>query len=189
MVREAVVNAIMHRDYGIEGAKCQLTVTEDAIRVMSPGRPVEPVTLEQMQSFNAPMLSRNPVLHYIFSRMDLAEERGLGLKSIRDYAVRAGLPLPRYRWVAPYLSLTVYRSGAALGADLTNRATMELLNADTGAAWDIVSARESTTTRELMERLNFDERKTQRILRTLQDAGLVRRMGKGRATRYAVISG
>ena len=189
MVREAVVNAILHRDYGIEGAKCQLTVTEDAIRVMSPGRPVEPVTLEQMQSFNAPMLSRNPVLHYIFSRMDLAEERGLGLKSIRNYAVRAGLPLPRYRWVAPYLSLTVYRSGAALGADLTNRATMELLNADTGAAWDIVSARESTTTRGLMERLNFDERKTQRILRTLQDAGLVRRMGKGRATRYEVISG
>ncbi len=84
MVREAVVNAVIHRDYAIEGAKCQLTVTEDTIRVMSPGKPVAPITLEQMQLFKAPMLSRNPVLHYIFSRMELAEERGLGLESLRE---------------------------------------------------------------------------------------------------------
>ena len=77
LVREGVVNALVHRDYAIEGAKCQLLVTPDTITVKSPGKPVEPITLEQMQSFNAPMLSRNPVLHYVFARMELAEERGL----------------------------------------------------------------------------------------------------------------
>ena len=94
LVREGVVNALVHRDYSITGAKCQLVVTPDTIVIKSPGEPVAPITLEQLQSFNAPMLSRNPTLHYVFGKMELAEERGLGLKTMRESAVRAGLPLP-----------------------------------------------------------------------------------------------
>ena len=184
MVREAVVNAIIHRDYAIEGAKCQLMVTEDTIRVMSPGQPVEPITLEQIRSFNAPMLSRNPVLHYIFSRMELAEERGLGLKSLRQGAEDAGLPLPQYSWNAPYLTLTLYRSAVALAVEVAGHAAMGQLTADNKAAWDIIAGRESITTRALMDYLGFDERKVQRIMGQLRYAGLVRRVGEGRATRY-----
>ena len=62
MVLTHVLNALVHRDYAIEDAKCQLVVTPDTITVKSPGKPVEPITLEQMQSFDAPMLSRNPVM-------------------------------------------------------------------------------------------------------------------------------
>ncbi len=36
LVREGVVNALVHRDYAIEGAKCQLIVTPDTIMVKSP---------------------------------------------------------------------------------------------------------------------------------------------------------
>ena len=186
MVREAVVNAIIHRDYAIKGAKCQLIVTEDTIKVMSPGTPVEPVTLEQMRSFNAPMLSRNPVLHYVFSRMRLAEERGLGLKSLREGAKDAGLPLPRYKWEPPYLTLTLYRHAAALASDLAGPAGPERLTKDRKVVWGIVSTHESITTRELIERTGFDERKVQRIMNDLRDAGLLRRIGNGRATCYEV---
>ncbi len=184
MVREAVVNAIVHRDYDIEVANCHLTVTPDTITVMSPGSPVEPIRLEQLQSFNAPMLSRNPILHYIFSRMALAEERGLGLKSLRRNAEDAGLPLPMYKWNDPYLTLTLYRSAAALAADIAEPAVMDRLTADQEAAWGIVAARESITARTLMNRLEFNERKAQRIMRGLMDVGLVHRVGEGRATRY-----
>ena len=51
LVREGVVNALVHRDYAIGGAKCQLIATPDTITVKSPGKPVEPITLLQMQSF------------------------------------------------------------------------------------------------------------------------------------------
>jgi ATP-dependent DNA helicase RecG len=83
LVREGVVNALVHRDYDVKGAKCQLSVTPDLIVVQSPGRPVKPITVEQLQSFDAPMVSRNPLLHVVFSRMEMAEERGLGLKSMK----------------------------------------------------------------------------------------------------------
>lgn len=186
MVREAVVNAIIHRDYAIKGAKCQLVVTEGTIRIMSPGIPVEPITLEQMRALDAPMLSRNPVLHYVFSRMELAEERGLGLKSLRAGAKDAGLPLPRFQWEPPYLSLTLYRNAGALASELAGSGVTQPLTGDKKSVWDIVASHESITTRELMERTGFDERKVQRIVGGLRDAGLLLRRGNGRATCYEV---
>jgi ATP-dependent DNA helicase RecG len=114
LVREGIVNALVHRNYDVAGAKCQLVVTPDTITIKSPGEPVPPITLKQLQDFNAPMLSRNPVLHYVFAKMELAEERGLGLKSMKSRASDVGLPMPRYAWENPYLVLT--RQGCSAGA-------------------------------------------------------------------------
>jgi len=83
MIREAVVNALIHRDYNIAGQKVQLVVNADTITIKSPGGPIAPITLEQMRSFTAPMKSRNPVLHYVFARMGMAEEQGYGLSSLK----------------------------------------------------------------------------------------------------------
>lgn len=71
VIREAVVNALIHRDYDIAGQKCQLVVNADTITIKSPGGPISPITLDQMRSFTAPMKSRNPVLHFVFARMGI----------------------------------------------------------------------------------------------------------------------
>jgi ATP-dependent DNA helicase RecG len=176
----------VHRDYAIAGAKCQLVVTADTITVKSPGKPVEPITLAQLQSFDAPMLSRNPVLHYVFARMALAEERGLGLKSMRARAEAAGLPLPRFAWQAPYLVLTLYRSAAGAVRDLSPE-VLAHLNADEKASWQFIVGRESVTSPVLMKEMGFDERKAQRVLKALLTSGLLRRVGRGPATRYEVV--
>ena len=186
LVREGIVNALVHRDYGIPGAKCQVVVTPDTITVRSPGKPVEPVTLAQMQAFSAPMLSRNPVLHYVFARMKLAEERGLGLKSMRNRAEKLGLLLPKYSFEAPYLMLTLYRSRAA-AIHLLSQVVLDSLNADEKAAWEFIAGKESVTSSVLIEQMGFDERKAQRVLKKLIEIGLLRRVGQGPATRYEVL--
>lgn len=108
------MNALVHRDYSIEGAKCQLIASSEKIVVMSPGLPVEPITMDQLRSFDAPMLSRNPIMHFVFAKMKLAEERGLGLKSMKSRALAAGLPLPSYSHKAPYVVLTLFREAKAV---------------------------------------------------------------------------
>lgn len=185
LVREGIVNALVHRNYDIAGAKCQLVVTPDTITIKSPGEPVPPITLKQLQDFNAPMLSRNPVLHYVFAKMELAEERGLGLKSMKARASDVGLPLPRYAWENPYLALTLFRSAAAAVAGLPP-AVRDGLNDDERASWEFIASRQSVTSPELMERMGFDERKAQRVLRKLLDSRLIRRLGRGPATHYEV---
>lgn len=185
LVREGVVNALVHRDYAIEGAKCQLIVTPDTITVKSPGKPVGPITLEQMQFFNAPMLSRNPVLHYVFARMELAEERGLGLKSMKTHAEAAGLPLPRYGWEAPYLELTLYRSPAAAVRGL-GREVSEGLSKAERVGWEWLVTKQTVTSVEYAAAMRVPNRTALNHLKHFSELGLVRKLGSGPATRYEV---
>jgi ATP-dependent DNA helicase RecG len=187
MIREAVVNALIHRDYDILGQKCQLVVSADAIRIKSPGGPVVPITLEQLRSFNAPMKSRNPVLHYVFSRMGFAEEQGFGLSSLKKHAEELRLPLPSFSMEGESLVLTIYRSkGAAIAA--LPRDLLRGLNFDEVASWEWIVGRESITTADLGENMQFDERKAQRIVKKLVEVGLLKRIGAGKSTRYEVRS-
>ena len=187
MVREAVINALIHRDYDIKGAKCQLTVTGDAVTIKSPGAPPPPITLEQLQSFNAPMLSRNPVLHYIFSHMGLAEERGLGVKTLKADAQKEGLPLPRYAWAAPYLSLTLYRSTAGAERALDAGILASLSKAER-SGWQWLSTRDFVTSSEYAAAMSVPYRTAMNHLKRFTNLRLLYRDGAGPLTKYKVLS-
>jgi len=185
LVREGIVNALVHRDYNIAGAKCQLIVTQDVIEIKSPGLPVEPITLEEMQSFSASMLSRNPVLHYVFARMKLAEERGLGLKSMKRRAEEIGLPLPKYTWQNPYLVLTLYRTSSAAITVLPEDIQKKLSETErAGLQW--LTVRGQTKASEYAAAVKLDERTARRHLRLFVELGLVKKSGTARLTTYEV---
>ncbi len=186
LVREGVVNALVHRDYEIEGAKCQLVVTDDTIVIKSPGLPQRPVTLKQLQDFSASALSRNPILHYVFAQMKLAEERGLGLKSLKARAEELGLPRPAYTWHAPYLVLTLYRSPESASRSLDAK-VRDALSADELSGWERLTRLEVVTAPKYADAVGLDIRTAQRHLRHFTELGLLRRVGKGRATRYEII--
>jgi ATP-dependent DNA helicase RecG len=186
LIREGVVNALVHRDYAMKGTKCQLVVTPDTITIKSPGKPVEPITLEQMQSFSAPMLSRNPVLHYVFARMELAEERGLGLKSMKRRAEQAALPLPRYAWEAPYLVLTLFRTGEGATRTL-DKALLRELTSEERKGWSFLAGRITATQSEYAQHMEVAARTAQRHLTHFVELGMLRRLGKGPATKYEVV--
>jgi len=186
LLREPIINALVHRDYEIKGAKCQLIVSPDNIQIMSPGAPLSPITLAQMKSFTAPMLSRNPQLHYVFSQMGLAEERGLGMKTLKSLPQKLGLPVPKYSIREPYLVLQLFSNAESVAATIEPSA-LDSFNDDEKAGWKYLTSRMTTTAPEYSEALAFDERKVQRQLRKFIDLGLLRRIGQGRASRYEVI--
>ncbi len=185
LIREGVVNALVHRDYSIKGAKCQLRVTPHSVTIVSPGHPVTPITLEQLQSFDAPMLSRNPLLHYVFLRMGLAEERGLGLSTMKAQATKAKIPTPRYLWRDPYVELAIYRSAKA-AVQATDRNLLSLMTAAEREGWAWLVDKDAVTTGEYIEALGIPQRSAERHLQRFTEIGLIKRTGRGRATRYEV---
>ncbi len=185
LVREGLINALLHRDYSIEGAKCHLAANADKIVIKSPGLPVEPITIEQLSAFDAPMLSRNPVLHFVFSKMRLAEERGLGLRSMRTTATAAGLPRPAYTYKAPYLVLTIFRHEMAAAPEGRERALAELNDAER-AGWAWMVLQDGFTTADYEAALGLPNRTARNHLKKLTDSGLLIRRGRGRATSYEV---
>jgi ATP-dependent DNA helicase RecG len=187
MIREAVVNALIHRNYDLSGEKCQLVVDAETIRVKSPGGPVPPITLEQLNSFSAPMKSRNPQLHYVFARMGLAEEQGFGLTmTLKRDAEKLGLPLPSYSMEGDYLVLTLYRSIAAAKSSLSSEMKAQLTKAEL-AAWEWFSTKDRVTTADYQEALGLPNRTAKNHISKFVELGLLRRQGAGPATFYEVV--
>lgn len=186
MVREAVVNALIHRDYDIRQAKCQMVVTADTITVKSPGGPLPPITLEQLQAFNAPMLSRNPELHYVFARMEMAEERGLGIKSLRNQAVQLSLPLPRYGFEDPYLVLTLFRNPEA-AAHVLSQEVLDSLSKAEQKGWQWLVTKGKAKSSQYAVAMDVEDRTARRHLNRFVKLGMVRKTGSGPATEYEVI--
>jgi ATP-dependent DNA helicase RecG len=184
MIREAVVNALVHRDYDIAGQKCQIVINADTITINSPGGPVPPITLDQLQSFSAPMKSRNPVLHYVFARMGMAEEQGFGLaNSLKRQAEKLNLPLPSFAMEGDYLVLTIYRSRKA-AATVLSKATLQAMNGAEVSGWEFLSGRTGTTQSEYARHMGITARTAQRHLTHFVEMGLLRRIGSGPATEY-----
>ena len=187
MIRESVVNALIHRDYDLAGQKCQFVVNADTITVKSPGGPIPPVTLEELQSFTAPMKSRNPVLHYTFARMGMAEEQGFGLeKSLKGQAQRLNLPLPTFALAGDYLVLTIYRSRESAVSTLPSGIREQLSKSEL-AGWVWISKRSSVATSEYEEAMKLPNRTAKNHIQKLTKLGLLKMTGAGKATRYEVI--
>ena len=186
LIREPVVNGLVHRDYEIAGAKCQLVVTADTVVVKSPGRPIPPITMQQLQNFSAPMLSRNPTLHYVFARMELAEERGLGLRSLQTGASKLGLPVPRFTFDNPYLVLTLYRSAEAAASTL-DQDILKSLSKSEQKGWQWIARQDRTNSSQYARTMEMDSRTARRHLKHFEELGLLRKRGSGPSIEYEAI--
>jgi ATP-dependent DNA helicase RecG len=186
LVREAVINALVHRDYDLTGATCHLIVTPDTVTVKSPGAPLLPVTVEQMQSFNAPMYNRNPKLQFAFGGTKLVEGRGFGMRTFGTVAARHGLPLPKYAWEPPYLELTIYRSTASAATTLKSHVLASLSKAER-AGWQWLATKQVATSGEYAAAMALPERTALNHLKRLTGFGLLRKIGSGPATKYQVL--
>jgi ATP-dependent DNA helicase RecG len=183
LIREAVINALVHRNYDLTGATCHLIVTADTVTVRSPGEPLIPVTLEQLQAFTAPTYNRNPKLQFAFGGAKLVEGRGFGMRTFGDAAARHGLPVPKYSWEAPYLVLTLYRNPESVARALGKQILAQLTDGEQ-KGWMGLSNGSQTSQKQYAQLIGLTARTAQRHLTHFVELGLLQRVGRGRATRY-----
>lgn len=76
VLREALLNALAHRDYGLSGATIDVTVWDDRIEIQSPGSLPGHITLENMRDEH---YSRNRRIMRVLKVLNLVEEYGEGV--------------------------------------------------------------------------------------------------------------
>lgn len=187
VLREAVINAIVHRDYSIEGAKSYLQINNDKIVVKSPGAPVTAITLEQLNTFKAPSISRNPVITFVFNKMGYVEEMGFGMDALRSLQPDYELPLPEYAYEEPFLVLTFPRSLEAV-RKVSQHEGVNSLNNEELLGYEFIKLHEKVKRKEYEEHFDYDKKKAERHLKRLVGAGLIERKGSGPSTYYEVIA-
>ncbi|MCL2682314.1 MAG: hypothetical protein FWE63_02355 [Bacteroidales bacterium] len=177
LLREAIINAIVHRDYTIEGAQILIHITPKEIVIKSPGEPIVP--LEKLQNFTAPTVSRNPKIADVFYNMKFIERRGFGMEEIQKYK-----PKPIYSFDGVYTVLSITRNVVLSKEDIKN--ILEGLKPDERKAYEYLVEKGKTSKSEYREYVIVDDKKAQRILKKLVETGLARTEGKGKATEYVL---
>ena len=81
-VTEVVCNAIIHRNYQELGSEIHIDMYDDRMEVYSPGGMIDGRLIQQLNPLSVPSKRRNPLLADFFSRLDLMERRGSGMKKI-----------------------------------------------------------------------------------------------------------
>jgi ATP-dependent DNA helicase RecG len=76
-VREAVVNALVHRDYLMDATDVEVSIYDDRLEVISPGRLPNTITPERMRA--GTRAARNQLLKDVMGDYNYMEHRGLGV--------------------------------------------------------------------------------------------------------------
>jgi ATP-dependent DNA helicase RecG len=186
--REALINALVHRDYSRLGA-VHVRLDDDGLTVSSPGGFVEGITLQNLLVV-APR-SRNPLLADIVKRIGLAERTGRGIDRIYEGMLRYGRSAPDYNMSDDSsVVLVLPKSDADTGF-------LEMIldhEGQTGTAMPIDSLiilshlrhERRLATRDLTADTQKSEQATRTALEKLVEAGLVEAHGAARSRTYTL---
>ncbi len=91
-LREAIINAVCHRDYTIP-SNIEVRIYDDKLIVWSPGGLPSGITLDELFSPHSSKL-RNKGIAEVFYDIELIEQWGSGIEKMRKACRNAGLPEP-----------------------------------------------------------------------------------------------
>jgi ATP-dependent DNA helicase RecG len=171
-VREAVVNAIVHRDY-TQSADTVIKIFPDRLEIFNPGGLPPDLSIEKLLSNNYPSRPRNKKVADLFKDAGLIEKYGSGIKRIIGACKRAQLPAPAFEEVAQGFRVTIF--GAARG-DVENVSE----NVPENRRARILSHIRNTpaiTVAQLARITKVSEKTIKRDLDMLKAAGLLSRHG------------
>ena len=94
-LREAVVNAVAHRDYFEKGANVMIEIFDNRVEISNPGGLPKGLKPED---FGKRTLARNPLIAALLNRAKYIEKLGTGIQRIRQEMGDAGLPEPDFQF-------------------------------------------------------------------------------------------
>ena len=180
--REALANALCHRDYSIGGGSVGIAVYDDRLEVTSSGSLHFGLTPEKLF---APHESRpwNPLIARTFYRRGIIEEWGSGTLKMADLASRAGLPAPEIEDDGGAVTVRFRHSlfvPQPQGTEASPAKRREMILALLDSAGDGLARR------DISARLapHASERQVTRDLEALRERGLIASSGHGASARW-----
>jgi len=157
ILREAVVNAIVHADYSQTGGPLRIAIYDDRVEVENPGILVPGLTLDDVRQGVSKL--RNKVIGRVFRELGLIEQWGSGVRRMYDEAQKLGLPEPKIEEIGMRLRFTVYRAEPISVSSKTPQVTPQVTPHVTPQVQRVIeNIRGEMTRGELMEVLELKDR-------------------------------
>lgn len=166
---EGLVNAVVHRSYSLAGDHIRIEVFDDRIEIASPGR--FPGIVDLSDPRTAPRFARNPRIARVCADLEFGQELGEGIKRIYEEMQHAGLDDPVYTQTGASVRLV-------LSGEPVERRLDVQLTADARSVTTALREARRLSTGEVAELLGRSRPHALKILRSLEEPGIVRRVGK-----------
>lgn len=111
-IREALINAFIHRDYTNLGRDIKVGIYDDVLNIVSPGGFPNSITSTEVQ--NGRSEARNRIIANIFRVLGLIEQWGSGLFKIKQACHEFGLKEPIIKEAGDFVDVEIYRAEVAL---------------------------------------------------------------------------
>ena len=142
---------------------------------------MEPMTIEDIRTMDLPSISRNPKIMYVYNRMGLAEQRGIGLRNLKKLP-EYGFPLPIFNLKGKILEITLGRDSKLI-PEMKGINANDLTNEDREGLF-FIQRNEPISVKEYSEHFGLTDKTAQRRILNLFDKGLLEREGQNRWIKY-----
>jgi ATP-dependent DNA helicase RecG len=183
-LREALVNAIAHRDYAIRGEGIRVLMFADRVECYSPGRLPGHVTVQNLVEER---FSRNQAIVQVLADMGYIERLGYGIDRMIRQMSSLGLEEPVFRETANGFQVTLRGPGTELLSVAPANAGWAGvdINARQQAGLQYLTAEARITNRQYRDlHPDISDETARRDLADLVDKGLLLKIGEKRATYY-----
>lgn len=181
-LREAVLNALIHRDYFNIANFTLIKVYDDHIWISNPGGLPEGITIDELKKPHKSYV-RNPLIAKTFYLTGFIEQYGSGTIRMTEWMKEAGLPEPEFKEEMGGFSVYFYK-------DIYTEENLKKMELNERQIKAVMYVKEKgrITNKEYQKVCNTSERSATRDLTYLVSIGLFKQIGvTGRGTEYILL--
>ena len=184
-IKEALTNAICHRDYFDNGAKIIVQLYDDRLEISNPGGLLPYVAAD----FGHRSRSRNPLIFQMFTRMHLVESVGTGIPRIARILSEDGFPPAEFKTEGFFT--TILRKKPAVSTHFSDHGGLKSGQKsgqnNRERIVQLMKDNSSVTTVELAAILGINRSAVMRHIDKLKKEGRIRRKGGDRGGEWIVL--
>lgn len=192
-IREMIINAVCHRNY-MDNSCVQVAIYDDRVEVSSPGMLYGGITMEEIMTGRSSI--RNRTIAEVFSRMELVESWGTGIKRIVKRAKEYGLPEPKFLEIGEMFRANLFRANYFRANPSPKTAqtspkieglneTIKLTEQQT-AILKLIKDNQNITRQEIAHKINKSLATVKNNISVLRKAGIVEFVGSPKKGKWVV---
>jgi len=194
-LREALINALIHRDYINKGRDIKVGIYDDIVNIVSPGS--FPNTITSQDIANGRSEARNKVLANIFKELGLIEQWGSGINRIKTICTTEGLKEPKIEEQNDFVDVELFRPQNTEMDDKVsdttskpseNRRIPSDCSEQEKAIIEYLFENQTIKSKQVEELLGIKESRTRELLKNMTHKKLISKLGSGRNTHYKALS-
>ena len=180
-LREAVINAVAHRDYFEKGSNIMVEMFDDRIEISDFGGLPKGLKPEE---FGTKSVLRNPNIANLLSRVKYIEKMGTGINKIKRLLKEAGLPEPEFKFITFFT--IVFKRPARIKKDLNKQGLVEGLVENQKKILTFIEENPKISKRELSEKIGISTTAIDKNITTLKKKKIIKRVGPAKGGHWEV---